>query len=195
MKYTYQFQQEIKNRKKQASHGFLNYKNKSENYFLKYLFLAICGIVVALSIYNLHSSSDKSQNFKKEQSLPFPDNGQMQVFTDKELLAPLGIVASSDKNCFFKFYDTKENLIFTLFIRKNSSLNVNVPLGEYNVKYAAGDEWYGADKLFGFTTNIYQFDKKLIFYREGNIIKGHTLTLNEVVNGNLSKKNISKISF
>jgi hypothetical protein len=195
MKYTYQFQQEIKNRKKQTSYGSLNDKNKSEKYSLKYFFLAICGIVVISSIYNLNFSFNKSQNFKKEQTLPFPNNGQMQVFTDKELLAPLSIVTSFDKNCFFKFYDTKENLIFTLFIRKNSSLNVKVPLGEYNVKYASGDEWYGVDKLFGFTTNIYQFDKKLIFYREGNAINGHTLTLNEVVNGNLSKKNISKASF
>ena len=86
-------------------------------------------------------------------------------------------------------------MVFTLFIRKNSSLNLKIPLGEYNVKYATGDEWYGVDKLFGFTTNIYQFDKKLLFYRESNDIHGHTLTLNEVVNGNLSKKNISKASF
>ncbi len=46
MKYTYQFQQEIKNRKKQTSYGSLNDKNKSEKYSLKYFFLAICGIVV-----------------------------------------------------------------------------------------------------------------------------------------------------
>lgn len=177
MKDTYKFRQEIQNRKKQFSHGFLNQKNKSFNNSLKYFFLAIGAIILVFSLSHPHFSSRKSTNL------------------DKELLAPLGIIASSDKNCFFKFYDIKGNLIFTLFIRKNSSTNLKVPLGEYTVKYATGDEWYGVDKLFGFSTNIYEFNKKLLFYREGNSINGHTLTLNEVLNGNLPKKTISKSSF
>lgn len=195
MKDTYKFRQEIQNRKKQFSHGFLNQKNKSFNNSLKYFFLAIGAIILVFSLSHPHFSSRKSTNLDKEHVLPLPNNGQMQVFTDKELLAPLGIIASSDKNCFFKFYDIKGNLIFTLFIRKNSSTNLKVPLGEYTVKYATGDEWYGVDKLFGFSTNIYEFNKKLLFYREGNSINGHTLTLNEVLNGNLPKKTISKSSF
>lgn len=195
MRDTYKFQQEIQNRKKQSSHGFLNQKYKSSNNPLKYYFLAIGAIILAFSLSHPHFSSGKSTNLDKEHVLPLPNNGQMQVFTDKELLAPLGIIASSDKNCFFKFYDIKGNLIFTLFIRKNSSTNLKVPLGEYTVKYATGDEWYGVDKLFGFSTNIYEFNKKLLFYREGNSINGHTLTLNEVLNGNLPKKTISKSSF
>ena len=77
IKYTEQFQQEIKNRKKQASYRFLNYKKKPEKYSLKYFFLAICVIVVVSSIYNLNFFVDKNQNFKHEQALPFPENGQI----------------------------------------------------------------------------------------------------------------------
>ncbi|AHJ11880.1 hypothetical protein [Sulfurospirillum multivorans] len=195
MKYTYKFQQEIQNRKRESAHGFSNQKYKFFNNPLKYFFLAIGAIILAFSIFNPNFSSEKSTNPKKEQVLPLPNNGQIQIFTDKELLAPLGIIASSDKNCFFKFYDTKENLVFTLFVRKNSSINLKVPLGEYVVKYAIGDEWYGVDTLFGFSTNVYEFNKRLLFYREGTTINGHTLTLNEVLNGNLPKRTISKSSF
>ena len=195
MKYTYKFQQEIQNRKRESAHGFSNQKYKFFNNPLKYFFLAIGAIILVFSIFNPSFSSGKSTSFKKEHVQPLPNNGQIQIFTDKELLAPLGIIASSDKNCFFKFYDTKENLVFTLFVRKNSSINLKVPLSEYIVKYATGDEWYGVDKLFGFSTNIYEFNKKLLFYREGTTINGHTLTLNEVLNGNLPKKTISKSSF
>lgn len=195
MKYTYKFQQEIQNRKRESAHGFSNQKYKFFNNPLKYFFLAIGAIILVFSIFNPSFSSGKSTNFKKEQVQPLPSNGQIQIFTDKELLAPLGIIASSDKNCFFKFYDTKENLVFTLFVRKNSSINLKVPLGEYVVKYATGDEWYGVDTLFGFSTNIYEFNKRLLFYREGTTVNGHTLTLNEVLNGNLPKKTISKSSF
>lgn len=195
MKYTYKFQQEIQNRKRESAHGFSNQKYKFFNNPLKYFFLAIGGIILVFSISNPNFSSEKSTNPKKEQVLPLPNNGQIQIFTDKELLAPLGIIASSDKNCFFKFYDTKENLVFTLFVRKNSSINLKVPLGEYVVKYAIGDEWYGVETLFGLSTNVYEFNKRLLFYREGTTVNGHTLTLNEVLNGNLPKKIISKSSF
>lgn len=198
IKYTDKFEQMIQNRKQQSSNKFS----------IEYALFALCLVIIFFKVFDVHISFGKSINTKQEQvlSLPenrqiqekalsLPDNGQIQVFTDRELLAPLGIVGSLTKNVFLKFYDTKENLVFTLFVRKNSSVNLKIPLGEYVVKYATGEEWYGFDKLFGFSTDTYEFNKKLLFYREGNTLQGHTLTLNQVVNGNLPKKNIPKSSF
>jgi len=195
---TDKFQQAIHNKKKQSFNKFS----------IEYALFALCLVLVFVKVFDVHISFGKSKNIKQEQvsSLPenrqiqenalaLPDSGQIQIFTNRELLAPLGIVGSLNKNAFFKFYDAKENLVFTLFVRKNSSVNLKVPLGEYIVKYATGEEWYGFDKLFGFSTDTYEFTKKLLFYREGNILTGHTLELNGVINGNLPKKNITKSSF
>ena len=185
IKYTDKFEQMIQNRKQQSSNKFS----------IEYALFALCLVIIFFKVFDVHISFGKSINTKQEQVLSLPENGKIQVFTDKELLAPLGIVGSLTKNVFLKFYDTKENLVFTLFVRKNSSVNLKIPLGEYVVKYATGEEWYGFDKLFGFSTDTYEFNKKLLFYREGNTLQGHTLTLNQVVNGNLPKKNIPKSSF
>ena len=63
---------------------------------------------------------------------------------------------------------------------------MRVPFGTYVVKYASGQKWYGYKHLFGPNTAYNKADSTFAFRREGNQIKGFSITLYAVEGGNLS---------
>ncbi len=44
--------------------------------------------------------------------------------------------------------------VLSLFLRSGDQLKVNLPLGTYELKYAAGETWYGPGWLFGNATTF-----------------------------------------
>ena len=74
-------------------------------------------------------------------------------------------------------------------------MEVEVPLGTYEVRYASGESWYGYEYLFGPGTSYSKADKTFTFKVVGNQISGFTITLYKVSHGNLHTSTISPTEF
>ena len=71
------------------------------------------------------------------------------------------------------------------FINQGSTLEVELPLGSYKLKFASGDKWYGMKHLFGPTTLYSYVPEKMTFYLSGDYARGHRIELIPQVGGNL----------
>ena len=87
----------------------------------------------------------------------------------------------------------------TIYVRANKSATVHIKNGNYALKYATGNKWYGSKELFGSDTRYYSADTTLEMTtsRSGNYIyyQTYTITLYTVVGGNLSTSRISQEDF
>ena len=72
---------------------------------------------------------------------------------------------------------------------------MDVPIGVYKLYYATGKTFFNTSILFGDTTRYYESDELLTFNASGDYYNGHTITLYEVVNGNLDTDEISEKTF
>ena len=77
-----------------------------------------------------------------------------------------------------------------MYIEGGSYFETNVPLGNFELRYAAGDIWYGQNHLFGPETVTVKANKLFEFSIEDNQYSGYTLELIKQIGGNLS---VSKI--
>lgn len=140
-------------------------------------------------------------------SLPEPDNGY--IFEDftlgiLEKVAPLTIEAGGTGGYYivvdpvhFTFSGAVDSFSRTryemgakysylkFYVDANSAVDVLVPLGEYEIYYATGENWYGEDSLFGSDTRYYKCDSTFLFSIEDNQYTGWTVELKPVINGNL----------
>ncbi len=122
-------------------------------------------------------------------SLPY--NGTIRLYTKKKRIAPLKINTSGQHHYFVKLTDSISGKdVLSVFIRSGQSVDIEVPLGEYYLKYAAGVMWYGENKLFGTETRYSKADQKFVFYQSSNEISGYTVELILQSGGNLRTKKI-----
>ncbi len=92
--------------------------------------------------------------------------------------------------------------VMALYIRGGESFETLVPLGTYEIRYAAGHMWFGEDVLFGKDrpsgTNVTHFskaDKLFKFDFDGESYSGFTVELIMQLNGNLPVSTISAQEF
>lgn len=85
--------------------------------------------------------------------------------------------------------------ISTIYLRGGENASITVPLGTYEIKYAAGETWYGEEELFGKNTMYSKADELFTFSDTGYQITGYTITLYQVVNGNLQTVGIDPSEF
>ena len=78
-----------------------------------------------------------------------------------------------------------QKTIMTIFIRGGQSVEVDVPLGSYYLKYAVGEKWYGEKYHFGPNTNYHKAYDVFTFEIEGEQVMGYTLELYKQTGGNL----------
>ncbi len=131
---------------------------------------------------------------------PLPANGTSRRYwtrSEGEQLAPLKIAtAGGSPNYFIKVVDWERGTpILTVFIRSGQTVNVNVPLGSYRLKYASGTEWYGQKHLFGPDTAYGRAQDRFDFAVEGNQVSGYTVELIKQVGGNLRTADIRPEDF
>ena len=85
-------------------------------------------------------------------------------------------------------YDSSRYISF--YVRADSEAMINVPDGDYYVKYFTGDVWYGMGSLFGRNTSGYIADDIMSFETtySGNYVEYSTITLTlySVAGGNLT---------
>jgi hypothetical protein len=86
-----------------------------------------------------------------------------------------------------------------MFVRAGSIAETEVPLGQFEARYATGQKWYGYEKLFGSETLFSKVDRNLKFYEdtnyEGTTVHGCSVTLYKVRYGNLSTSRINASQF
>lgn len=101
-----------------------------------------------------------------------------------------------DTHYFVKLEDSASSKsILTVFVRAGRQVDIQVPLGTYVVKYASGRRWYGYQHLFGPESSYNRADTTFAFRREGNQMKGFSITLYAVPGGNLKTSPIKASDF
>lgn len=129
-----------------------------------------------------------------EPEQPMPQQGGLEfadgVASYGGVTAPLKITTkASDGNYVMKIVDaTTGEFVATYFIERGNTLSIEVPLGSYKLKFAAGSAWYGMKHLFGPNTSYSYIPDKLTFYVSGDYSRGHAIELIPQVGGNLDTR-------
>jgi hypothetical protein len=120
-------------------------------------------------------------------ALSLPQTGESTA-TISNGVAPLNIKTSraGGYHYFIKIVNTGTNQeLGSYFIRSGSVLDIQVPLGTYEIKYATGKQWYGTADLFGPETSYSKADSLFTFSFDGYQYSGYTVELIMQQNGNL----------
>jgi hypothetical protein len=129
-----------------------------------------------------------------EQSLP--TNGHVLEYGHIERVAPLEIQTQSGLNYLVKLVDARtKSPVLTVFVVGGTTVNVDVPLGTYEVRYTCGDSWYGYQYLFGDSGSYSKADDLFAFTQSGSKVTGYTITLFPVEHGNLKTEYIAPTAF
>lgn len=93
----------------------------------------------------------------------------------------------SDNYYYIKLINpTTGETVQSVFLHPGQSKEFSVPCGNFKLRYACGDKWYGYEHLFGPYGGYSGSNELLDFTTE----YGHTITLTPVVNGNFSTNDI-----
>lgn len=109
-------------------------------------------------------------------------------------VAPLSIKTSAagGYHYFVKIVNTATGKeLGSYFIRSGGVLDINVPIGTYEIRYATGKQWYGASYLFGPETVYSKADSTFEFSFDGRQYSGYTIELIMQQNGNLRTSGIA----
>lgn len=128
---------------------------------------------------------------------PLPKDGEVRMTNRKQKrIAPFEINSSYASHHLVKLADAATGKpVMTVFVRGGSTVKVDVPLGNFTVKYASGDKWYGDTHLFGPDTSYAKADENFNFRQTGNQVSGYSITLYKVDNGNLQTEEIEAEEF
>lgn len=125
-----------------------------------------------------------------------PNNGFIFAKAQEECLAPLTIIAPHTYDCYYVLEPlTNEDHAIKFYGRAGETVEIDVPLGKYELYYATGLTWYGRTHLFGEQTIYQKCDVTLDFAENSEGYSGWTIQLNLVENGNLDSDPIPESSF
>jgi hypothetical protein len=124
-----------------------------------------------------------------------PYSGSVRTYTSAERIAPFEIKAAQGSHYLVRLVDASHAPVLIVFVRRGTTVNVDVPLGTYEVRYASGESWYGYEYLFGPATAYSKADKTFTFEVVGNQVSGFTITLYKVAGGNLRTSTIKPTEF
>ena len=83
----------------------------------------------------------------------------------------------------------------SFYVRGGQPVEVDVPLGEYEIYYTVGDVWYGQNSKFGPDGVYEKCDGTFNFYFDGTHYRGWTLELYPQYNGNMHTESIDAKDF
>lgn len=154
----------------------------------------------ANSINDTSSSAIKTTNnpateTPQLQSLPYPENGTILSDAGLERVAPLTVNTEEDLAYYIKLCDMNGNEVLGFFAGPNTSVDVDVPLGTYELRYACGTTWYGIDSKFGEVTQYFKADTDFDFTEDSEYTHGYTVTLYAVPDGNMNTQEIGEDDF
>lgn len=142
------------------------------------------------------TSAQPPRNTFNEPAAPLPAHGAIHRYRNAEAVAPLEVKTSYGGYYFVKLANaaTGQDEI-ELFIHGGRTIEIDIPLGTYTMKYATGQTWYGRDHYFGPNTSYSKASSSFHFTKDYNGYSGYTVTLYKVTNGNLQTKSISPNEF
>jgi serine/threonine protein kinase len=129
-----------------------------------------------------------------------PSNGQIIQATVNSGYCKLTIKNGAD-SALVKLVsiDEPERYYLEIYVRENETASVNVRDGNYYLKYATGERWYGNNELFGSKTSYTKADTIVSFTTSysGSYVNYNEqeITLYKVANGNLTTTPISEDDF
>lgn len=110
-------------------------------------------------------------------------------------VAPLGIKTEYGNDYYVKLVDMGGRTIMTMYIEGGRYFEGKVPLGTFEMRYAAGKTWYGTKYHFGPETVYAKADKQLKFTSNSSGYSGYTVELILQRDGNLSTSPMSRVAF
>ena len=123
--------------------------------------------------------------------------GEYEVFTTEKRIAPLKIRTAAGTDAYYvKLVEAYTGrTAMTLLIRGGQTVETEMPLGDFRLKYASGKAWYGARNLFGPNTEYMEADSIFKFARVGQQISGYTVELVRQRDGNLQTRKVAASRF
>jgi hypothetical protein len=130
------------------------------------------------------ASIPKTQFYEPPQALPAHGSGHKYFSygaAPLEVKTPFG-----DYHHVLKVveWNTKSPVV-EVFARSGQTINLDLPLGSYELRYASGKIWYGWQYLFGPETTYSKADSIFTFSDNGYQASGYTVELIMQPNGNL----------
>lgn len=111
-------------------------------------------------------------------------------------VAPLEIRTRYGNNYYIKIVNTSTNqAALTAYVVGGRPFEVLMPLGTYEIRYAAGDTWYGTEHYFGPDTAFSKANELFHFTFDGYQYSGYTVELILQAHGNLRTVNINEADF
>ena len=124
-----------------------------------------------------------------------PANARYSNATGRKGEARFQILSSGTGYYFIKLVEIGTNKAVKIFVHAGKPLEVEIPLGKYEMRYAYGNIWYGEEYLFGLETVYTKSDTIFSFEKQGNRISGYTVTLYKVLDGNMRTREITAAEF
>lgn len=122
--------------------------------------------------------------------------GEIRYVGPKPRVAPLEIKAPYGTSYYVKLVHAETGSTHMIgFVGGGSTLEVLMPLGEYEMKYAVGATWYGEQYLFGPNTAYARADAPFYFTKEHDGYSGYTVELYMQPGGNLETQPILASAF
>lgn len=117
---------------------------------------------------------------------PVPIRTGFILTSGRDAVALFEIRTPPGRNYYVKLVHVPTNATWvTLYVEGGKSFLGEVPLGEFELRWAMGQTWYGLHALFGPETLYERALEPLRFERTVDGITGHTVSLTLTLDGNL----------
>lgn len=123
-----------------------NYRKKS---IWPYILAAIALLLICLGL--------KFFVFDKAADIPsVPDEVEFVIKPKAERIIPFTVVNELGKNCYFYLDSDNDEKDTGFLVNSGETVEVKVPIGEYDLYYASGDKWKNLSEKFGPETNYFK---------------------------------------
>ncbi|MCH8568544.1 MAG: J domain-containing protein [Balneolales bacterium] len=127
---------------------------------------------------NNHGNEPQIGNRLISQMLPH--NGSKILFFKDDAIAPLELLATTDRNFLVRIINSDNRLpAMTVFVRAGRQLHLRLPDGDYNIRYTAGNSWFGPDHKFGPNGQFFEESQTFTFSSENDTLFGHFIRLGD----------------
>ena len=174
-----------------------NYRHNNTGISLKHILITIFTICLLIYAFYVHSSPDTIRpappSIPASQFLPsyapepilaihWPGHGVVEYSSDDDRLSKF-TVNTSDQGVFYylllKELNTGDTI--SIYLDRNSSFTLDIPLGSYVLFYAFGNHWFGNEILFGPTSRAFKVNEHFHFNSNDEGINTYSFTFGSLV--------------
>lgn len=148
------------------------------------------------------SASTTESDYQPQSTLPpvvaRPSSGVLSNWTGRAPQAPLEIITSPGSDYYVKLVEIETGYdAVAIYVHGGRRVQVDVPLGNYKIKYASGEVWRGFGHLFGpdGMTSYSEAQSTFKFETSGGYVNGYTVELIRRSGGNLRTRSIDRSKF